>query len=193
MGCSGSTSARSDAPFDTLGSPPEAQVQSENSPSAAVPAVPEPINVKPPEFYITPESIYALLEPPSPGQPAPVKLLDSEWLLERADAIAAATTDAEREALALPRRQDLEKLHPEAFMSAEAIRELPTGNSGIGSPLAVGSISHAYALRAASHSCAVAAARVLTSPSRESTRAAAVGSLQSSQTLEASSSCDSPP
>ena len=37
------------------------------------------------------------------------------------------------------------------------------------------------------------AARVLTSPSRESTRAAAVGSLQSSQTLEASSSCDSPP
>ena len=127
--------------------PPQIQVQSENTcPSEqAAPTVPEPLNVKPPEFYSTPDSIYALLEPQPPGLPAPVKLLDSDWVLKRADSIAAATTDAEREALAVPRRQDLEKLHPEAFMSAEAIRELSKGITG---NLAVGSISHAYALRA---------------------------------------------
>ena len=130
------------------GSPSIANMRSENAPSEAVPTVPEPLNVKPPDFYITPDSIYALLEPQSPGLPAPVKLLDSKWVLERADAIATATSDAEREALAVPRRQDLEKLHPEAFMSADAIRDLPTGSDNAGSPLAVGSISHAYALRA---------------------------------------------
>ena len=130
--------------------PPQIQVQSaacSHTPSEqAAPTVPEPLNVKPPEFYSTPDSICALLEPQPPGLPAPVKLLDSDWVLKRADSIAAATTDAEREALAVPRRQDLEKLHPEAFMSAEAIRELSKGITG---NLAVGSISHAYAVRAA--------------------------------------------
>ena len=107
-----------------------------------VPDVPAPINVPPPEFYITPDSLYTLLKPAAEGKPAPVRLLDSRWVLERADALAAATTDAERERLALPRRQELERRHPEAYLSAEEVRALPTGQYT--GALAVGAVSHAW-------------------------------------------------
>jgi len=106
-----------------------------------MPHVPAPINVPPPECYITPDSLYTLLEPAAEGKPAPVRLLDSRWVLERADALAAAATDAERERLALPRRQELERRHPEAYLGVEEVRALPTGWDGA---LAVGAVSHAW-------------------------------------------------
>jgi len=120
------------------GPPSSAQPEPQAQP---VPDVPAPLNVPPPEFYIAPDSIYTLLEPAAEGKPAPVRLLDSEWVLRRADALAAATTDAERERLALPRRQELERLHPEAYLGAEALRALPTGHGGA---LPVGAVSHAW-------------------------------------------------
>ena len=43
----------------------------------------------------------------------------------RADAIAAASGESERQALAVPRRQKLEELHADAYMSIDAIKALP--------------------------------------------------------------------
>ena len=132
MGC-GSSTANAAAKASSVQPVPQAQ---------PVPDVPAPLNVPPPEFYIAPDSIYTLLEPAAEGKPAPVRLLDSEWVLRRADALAAATTDAERERLALPRRQELERLHPEAYLGAEALRALPT--ESVTGALPVGAVSHAW-------------------------------------------------
>ena len=78
------------------------------------------------EDYRDPESIDAQLLPRGGLEHAPVKLLKWEWMEKRADKLRAATTDEERRALALPRRQDLERDEPDAFYSAEEVRELET-------------------------------------------------------------------
>ena len=83
----------------------------------------------PPEgFYTSEESIFEALMPRGDGGIAPVKLLKTEWIKERAAKIKAATTDDERRKLRLPRRQDLERDEPEAFMSVERLKELPRGH-----------------------------------------------------------------
>ena len=65
------------------------------------------------------------------GGIAPVKLLSSKWIKERAAKLKAATTDDERRKLRLPRRQDLERDEPEAFMSVERLKELPRKHGGV--------------------------------------------------------------
>ena len=80
----------------------------------------------PPEgFYTSVESIFEALMPRGDGGIAPVKLLSSKWIKDRAAKLKAATTDDERRKLRLPRRQDLERDEPEAFMSVERLKELP--------------------------------------------------------------------
>ena len=80
----------------------------------------------PPEgFYTSEESIFQALMPRGDGGIAPVKLLSSKWIKDRAAKLKAATTDDERRKLRLPRRQDLERDEPEAFMSVERLKELP--------------------------------------------------------------------
>ena len=80
----------------------------------------------PPEgFYTSEESIFEALMPRGDGGIAPVKLLSSKWIKMRAAKLKAATTDDERRRLRLPRRQDLERDEPEAFMSVERLKELP--------------------------------------------------------------------
>ena len=76
------------------------------------------------EDYRDPESIDAQLLPRGGLEHAPVKLLKWEWIEKRADKLRSATTDEERRALALPRRQDLERDEPDAFYSAEEVRKL---------------------------------------------------------------------
>ena len=80
----------------------------------------------PPEgFYTSEDSIFQALMPRGDGGIAPVKLLSSKWIKDRAAKLKAATTDDERRKLRLPRRQDLERDEPEAFMSVERLKELP--------------------------------------------------------------------
>ena len=85
----------------------------------------------PPEgFYTNAESIFQALMPLGDGGIAPVKLLSSKWIKDRAAKLKAATTDDERRKLRLPRRQDLERDEPEAFMSVERLKQLPRGHGG---------------------------------------------------------------
>ena len=66
---------------------------------------------------------------------------------QRADKLRSATTDEERRALALPRRQDLERDEPDAFYSAEEVRELKTNTpqyDGAATQLSIVSVSHAW-------------------------------------------------
>lgn len=93
---------------------------------------------RPETYYHSLDSVYTQLE----GSMPPVRLLNSEWILARADALAAATTKADRAALALPRRQDLERNHPEAFLSLAEVRSLEVGAVGV--CVAIGSVSHAW-------------------------------------------------
>ncbi len=80
----------------------------------------------PPEgFYTSEVSIFQALMPLGVGGIAPVKLLSSKWIKNRAAKLKAAKTDDERRKLRLPRRQDLERDEPEAFMSVERLKELP--------------------------------------------------------------------
>ena len=92
-------------------------------------------------FYQDPNSLFEQLR----GEPPPVRLLKSSWLLERARLVQAASTDAERRRLALPRRQVLEREEPSAFYSAEEVEALPRGPEAAGSPLHLVSISHCWA------------------------------------------------
>ena len=80
----------------------------------------------PPEgTYTSEDSIFEALMPLGDGGIAPVKLLSTKWIKARAKKLKAATTDDERRKLRLPRRQDLERDEPEAFMSVERLKELP--------------------------------------------------------------------
>jgi hypothetical protein len=91
--------------------------------------------------------MYQLLTPNDDEAPAAVRLLNSDWLFAHADALAAATTNEERAALALPCRQELERNHPEAFLSVKQVRKLTTNNEQYGykvggtNAIAVGAIS----------------------------------------------------
>ena len=101
------------------------------------------------------EAVFAQLRPQADSGPlTPVRLLDSDWLLRRAQQIQNATNDEERRSLALPYRQELEVRHPEAFITEEVIRELPSvgppdnegaAGDGVELAIAVGAVSHAWA------------------------------------------------
>ena len=93
------------------------------------------------EDYRDPESIHAQLLPRGGLEHPPVKLLKWEWMETRADKLRSATTDEERRALALPRRQDLERDEPDAFYSAEEVRQVKPGDYG---QLSIVSVSHAW-------------------------------------------------
>ena len=73
---------------------------------------------------------------------SPVKLLKWEWMEKRADELRAATTDEERRALALPRRQDLERDEPDAFTAEEVGRT--DDQQSLGYTLSIVSVSHAW-------------------------------------------------
>ena len=97
------------------------------------------------ENYRKPESIYNQLLPRDGLEHPPVKLLKWGWMEKRADRLRSATTDEERRALALPRRQDLERDEPDAFYSADEVRKLETNDQGEdGIQLSVVSVSHAW-------------------------------------------------
>ena len=98
------------------------------------------------EDYRDPESIHAQLVPRGGLEHPPVKLLKWEWMEKRADKLRSATTDEERRALALPRRQDLERDEPDAFYSAEELRQLETNYSSAIqlTQLPIVSVSHAW-------------------------------------------------
>jgi hypothetical protein len=99
--------------------------------------------------YISVEEIFPFLQPRGCLPPA-VRLLDSDWLLARADQLASASSEEGRMLLAMPRRQDLEQHHPEAFMSVEDVRGLVINDEAHGykhggsGAIAVGAISHAW-------------------------------------------------
>jgi len=100
--------------------------------------------LKPPPVPISfsdAESIFMLLESPLANQPPAVRLLDSDWLLRRADALEAAESQEARQALALPSRRELERNYPEAFVDISIIKALPRGTHG---ELPIGSVSHAW-------------------------------------------------
>ena len=90
--------------------------------------------------YSSPEGIWAALEASEAGSLAPVRLLDSEWLLRRAEQLEQASSEARRE-LTLPCRQDLECAAPEAFLDVASLRKLPTGYGGA---LPICAVSHAW-------------------------------------------------
>ena len=92
-------------------------------------------------FYQDPGSLFEQLH----GDPPPVRLLKSSWLLKRAKLLQAATTDEDRRRLALPHRQMLEREEPWAFYSLEEMEALPRGPEAAGSPLPIVSISHCWA------------------------------------------------
>ena len=98
------------------------------------------------EDYRDPESIHAQLLPRGGLEHPPVKLLKWEWMEKRADKLRSATTDEERRALALPRRQDLERDEPDAFYSAEEVRQLETNDQQDNGyiQLSIVSVSHAW-------------------------------------------------
>ena len=78
------------------------------------------------EIYIRPSSLFEQLE----GENPPVKLLRGSWLLKRAQQLKAAWGNEARHALALPRRQELEANHPEAFIGFKEMSKLPIGVDG---------------------------------------------------------------
>ena len=82
-------------------------------------------------LYIDADELLAQLDATSAaGGLAPVRLLKLSWLEQRAAKIRAAPNEAARRALALPRRQELEAKHPEAFLSPAEMRALPKGYRG---------------------------------------------------------------
>lgn len=95
-----------------------------------------------PGAYTDAASIFAALRPKADGKLAPVKLLRSSWIVARAAKLRAATTDDERRMLRLPRRQDIERDEPNAFMSPEELEGLPR-NTDTGS-LALGASSYCW-------------------------------------------------
>ena len=95
-------------------------------------------------LYIWADELLAQLDSTSAaGGLAPVRLLKLSWLEQRAAKIRAAPNEAARRALALPRRQELEAKHPEAFLSPAEMRALP-GSGHSGSALRLIAISHGW-------------------------------------------------
>jgi hypothetical protein len=75
----------------------------------------------PPDTYTSAVAVHAALEPNSDGV-TPVKLLRSSWIKQRATKLKAATSADELRRLRLPRRQELERDEPEAFMPLDELR-----------------------------------------------------------------------
>ena len=125
--------------------PPEAVYADGADEDPADEKVEKPLDIKPPSFYIESDSIHMALEEEVEGLRS-VLLLKSTWVLDRADQLAKAKTAEERRRLALPHRQELERLHPEAYYTAKEVRELPTKEVyGLEQELLrVGSGSHAW-------------------------------------------------
>ena len=99
--------------------------------------------------FVQLDAVYRLLKPVQGGGPPPVRLLDSEWILARADQLAAARDDGERQALAMLCRQDLEQQHPEAFLSLNQVKQLVVCDARHGykfgtGAVAIGAVSHAW-------------------------------------------------
>jgi hypothetical protein len=111
---------------------------------------PDDVEIDPglPSFYIEFDSVLQQLQARATGELPPVRLLKVSWLLRRAQALEAAKSEKERAKLVLPRRQELEAKHPEAYASVEEVRELL--KSGVVDHeerilgVAVGAISHAW-------------------------------------------------
>jgi hypothetical protein len=103
-----------------------------------------------PALYTQASSLLDQLRPPRRRHPfarrglAPVRLLRGSWLLSRAEQLQAATTDEQRRALALPRRQALEATDSHAFLSGEEVAALPRGRPEAGSPLRLVAISYCW-------------------------------------------------
>lgn len=100
------------------------------------------------DSFVVEASLFQQLVPPPLALAAPeddrlvpVRLLDGEWLLRRAEALRAAPSREARAALALPRRQDLDE---QAFMSVPALKQLPRGDARIGRPLPIVCVSHCW-------------------------------------------------
>ena len=99
--------------------------------------------------YVEPSSILDQLSAKLGAMPS-VRLLRWSFLDERAQQLERAPDDATRAALALPRRQELERVCPEAFYSAAEVASLERGNFHFaGGPLRVVAISHCW--RSAAH------------------------------------------
>jgi len=82
------------------------------------------VNAADADTYNEVEGLLKLLEVLAGLTKPPVRLLRGSWLLKRARALSKAKTDEQRRQLALPRRQILERDHPEAFLSADEVRAL---------------------------------------------------------------------
>ena len=89
-----------------------------------------PVNELPPTLLTSAEQLIRLLEPYKETPVTPVRLLRGSFLMRRAAQLRAAKTEDERRRLILPRRQELEISHPEAFLTPEQVRGLPKGHSG---------------------------------------------------------------
>ena len=97
------------------------------------------------KLYIRADELLKQLDPTAAaGGIAPVRRLKLSWLEARAAQLRAAPNEAARRALALPRRQDLEAMHPEAFLSPEEMRALPEGYGGDNYNLRLIAISHGW-------------------------------------------------
>lgn len=93
--------------------------------------------------YTTPETLFHMMGHGVDMVP-PVRVLDGDWLCARAEELRQCATLEERRALALPRRQELFALHPEAYMSVSCLASLPRGDPRIGNPLPLIVISHMW-------------------------------------------------
>jgi len=89
--------------------------------------VPKPQNAP---LYSSPEELFKQLDTQPDGGLPPVKLLRGSWLLARAQVLSHAQHTARR-ALALKNRQQLEMEQPEAFLTANEVRELERGSRDI--------------------------------------------------------------
>ena len=97
-----------------------------------------PDKLPPPGTYTDVEHIFAALRtaPGSSSGLVPVRLLRTSWIKARAALVRKATSDDERRRLRLPRRQDLERDEPEAFMPVEELErriiDFYMGNLAVG-------------------------------------------------------------
>ena len=94
----------------------------------ALAIVAAPGELPPPGTYTDAASIFAAMRPGDDATIPPVRLLRSTWIKNRAAQLRAATSDEERRALRLPRRQDIERDEPSAFLSVEELEALPHCN-----------------------------------------------------------------
>ena len=94
-----------------------------------------------PRLYLTVGGLLEQLAPGEDDSPPPVRLLRLSWL----QAWARMVKDTPG-GLPLPRRQELEREHPEAFLTEEEVGALPRGSDQIDAdrPLRLVAISHGW-------------------------------------------------